>query len=296
MCITVTQDVAKELETVLKGMDNETFLGCGYTEYVESHYAIQTRRVLLDFWSFLLEVMRDAPLMSVGSALYSFVLWAMERPEFDLSSVKIDSKKGKFACTSEYQSLYIEYKKLLEETLAFVSGNISSAVEQSRSNSLVFILDEDSPESPQPKHLPDDRKKKKKKSHAKETSDNDAAVKIRLRKDSISDASDKEGHRKTKSKKSVSAESDPSSPRLDPEKNSSSLKHKKLKVKIPTADKPELKPERASAMSPDYEPLSTQEPEAMAPEKSPSAFMPPLFASFAVKFLSLAYFRLPCKF
>ena len=287
-------------------MDDTSFLDCEYIECPDNAYVIQTRRVLLDFLADILDIISGAPLPNVGAGFYSFALWIMKRPEFDLSLVKIDQKKNKFACTSECLSLYIEYKGLLERTLSFISGNIDSAIKQSRANPQAFSLDDDTLESDT---STDGSKKKKYKmpKGAKYIDDDDdegneadgeeaAAQKV---KSSGDPENDKAKKKKPKRKRSVDYTE------TEYKKKAS----KKSKRKYSDSDQAERRVEidekkeeqhgeegGSGSVSPlrSPSPSSTRSREFI-PEKSPTVFLPPLFATFSVKFLAFAYFRLPCK-
>lgn len=290
-------------------MDDTSFLDCDYIEYVDNAYVIQTRRVLLDFLTDILDIISGAPLPNVGAGFYSFALWIMKRPEFDLSLVKIDQKKNKFSCTSECLSLYNEYKELLERTLSLVTGNISSAIKQSRTSPQTFILDDDIPESDTSTDGAKKKKIKKPKgakyiddddddgeeseevivesAKSPEDPEKDKAKKKKPKRKKSVDCTETE-HKKKSSKKSKRKYSDPDPYPKEKKEDKEDKEDKKEGQHDEEAGLRSVSPLRSPS------PSSTRSKDFM-PEKSPIAYMPPLFATFAVKFLSFAYFRLPCK-
>lgn len=287
-------------------MDDTSFLDCEYIDYVDNSYMIQTKRVLLDLWSDILEIISCAPLPNIGAGFYSFALWIMKRPEFDLSLVKIDQKKNKFSCSSECLSLYVEYKNLLDKTLLFVTENINSAINQSKVGPTAFVLDEDAPESDT---STDGKKRKKGKKpkgakyidddddNSNESDDSDDAdPTIKPKKDDVDD--EKERRKKLKKRKSSEA------PDMERKKKSS----KKPKRRDSCPEKQEVKEEDKEdekvydeieevgiESSPESTPITNVKTKDFMPERSPTSFMPSLFTTFAVKLLAFAYFRLPCK-
>lgn len=281
-------------------MDDTSFLDCDYIDYVENSYVIQTKRTLLDLWSDILEVVSGAHLPNINSVFYSFALWIMKRPEFDLSLVKIDQKKNKFSCTPECLSLYVEYKELLEKTLAFVTENISSAITQSKTNPLAFTLDCDVIDSDTSTESSSRRKKGRKPKGAKyidEDDDEDSdSNSDSTKKSKIFDNEDDEKEDKKKTKKRRSSES----PDLEHKKKSSKKsKHKDVDSELQQERNIIIEEEidgdveigyPAGAISP-----SNDKQKDPMPERHSISFMPPIFATFAAKFLSFAYFRLPCK-